>query len=119
MPNPVVHFEIVGADSAKTKQFYTELFDWTIDDDNPMNYGMVNTGSDRGIGGGIYGVEEEEDDRPGVKIHVEVDDLQAYLDKAEELGGKTILPPTVVPDMVTFALFADPDGTLIGLVKSE
>lgn len=119
MSNPVVHFEIVGANSAKTKQFYTELFDWTIDDDNPMNYGMVNTGSDRGIGGGIYGVEEEEEDRPGVKIHVEVDDLQAYLDKAEELGGKTILPPTVVPDMVTFALFADPDGTLIGLVKSE
>ena len=119
MSNPVVHFEIVGANSAKTKQFYTELFNWTIDDDNPMNYGMVNTGSHRGIGGGIYGVEEEEDDRPGVKIHVEVDDLQAYLDKAEQLGGKTILPPTVVPDMVTFALFADPDGTLIGLVKSE
>ena len=118
MPNPIVHFEIVGSDSTKTQQFYAELFDWTIDADNPMNYGMVNAGSDRGIGGGIIGVEEE-DDRTGVKIYIEVDDLQAYLDKAEELGGKTILLPTVVPDMVTFALFADPDGTLIGLVKSE
>lgn len=118
MPNPIVHFEIVGSDSAKTQQFYSELFDWTIDADNPMNYGMVEAGSDRGIGGGIIGVEEE-DDRTGLKIYVEVDDLQAYLDKAEALGGKTILPPTVVPDMVTFALFADPDGTLIGLVKSE
>ena len=118
MPNPVVHFEIVGADNAKTQQFYTELFDWTIDDDNPMNYGMVNTGSDRGISGGILGVEEE-DDRPGVRIYIEVDDLQATLDRAEQLDGKTILPPTVIPDMVTFALFADPDGTLIGLVKSE
>lgn len=118
MPNPIVHFEVVGSDSAKTKHFYTELFDWTINDDNPMNYGMLHTGSDRGISGGIYGVEEE-DDRPGLKIYVEVDDLQAYLDKAEQLGGKTILPPTVVPDMVTFALFADPDGTLIGLVKGE
>jgi hypothetical protein len=118
MPNPVVHFEIVGSDSAKTQQFYTELFDWTIDADNPMNYGMVNPGSDRGIGGGIFGVEEE-DDRTGLKIYIEVDDLQAYLDKAEQLGGKTILPPTEIPDMVTFALFADPDGTLIGLVKGE
>ncbi len=118
MPNPIVHFEIVGSDSAKTQQFYTELFDWTIDSDNPMDYGVVNTGSDRGIGGGIVGVEEE-GDRTGVKIYIEVDDLQAYLDKAEQLGGKTILPPTVIPDMVTFALFADPDGTLIGLVKGE
>ena len=118
MPNPIVHFEIVGSDSAKTQQFYTELFDWTIDSDNPMGYGPVNTRSDRGIGGGIIGVEEE-DDRTGVKLYIEVDDLQAYLDKAEQLGGKTILPPTVVPDMVTFALFADPDGTLIGLVKGE
>ncbi len=118
MPNPVVHFEIVGSDNAKTRQFYTDLFDWTIDADNPMDYGMVNTGSDRGIGGGILGVEEE-DDRPGVKLYVEVDDLQAYLDKAEQMGGKTILPPTVIPDMVTFALFADPDGTLIGLVQGE
>lgn len=118
MPNPIVHFEIVGSDSAKAQQFYTELFDWTIDSDNSMGYGVVNTGSDRGIGGGILGVEEE-DDRTGVKLYIEVDDLQAYLDKAEQLGGKTILPPTVVPDMVTFALFADPDGTLIGLVKGE
>ena len=118
MPNPIVHFEIVGSDSAKTQQFYSELFDWTIEADNPMDYGMVNPESDRGIGGGIIGVEEE-DDRTGVKIYIEVDDLQAYLDKAEALGGKTILPPTVVPDMVTFALFADPDGTLIGLVKGE
>ncbi|MCY4438400.1 MAG: VOC family protein [Chloroflexi bacterium] len=118
MPNPIVHFEIVGSDSAKTQQFYTELFDWTIDSDNPMGYGVVNTGSDRGIGGGIFGVEEE-GDRTGVKIYIEVDDLQTYLDKAEQLGGKTILPPTVIPDMVTFALFADPDGTLIGLVKGE
>lgn len=118
MSNPVVHFEIVGSDNAKTRQFYSELFDWNIVADNPMDYGMVNAESDRGISGGILGVEEE-DDRTGVRIYIEVDDLQAYLDKAEQLGGKTILPPTVVPDMVTFALFADPDGTLIGIVKGE
>ena len=118
MPNPVVHFEIVGSDTAKTQEFYAKLFDWTIDADNPMNYGMVNAASDQGIGGGIVGVEED-DDRTGVKIYIEVDDLQAYLDKAEELGGTTVLPPTVIPDMVTFALFADPDGTLIGIVKGE
>jgi len=44
-----------------------------------------------------------------------VDDLQKYLDRAESLGGKTIVPPT---DMggVQFAHPADPQGTGFGLV---
>jgi hypothetical protein len=33
------------------------------------------------------------------------------------LGGKTIQPPTSVPGGVTFALFADPEGHVVGLVK--
>jgi len=50
---------------------------------------------------------------------VEVDDLQAHLDKAEQMGGRTIMPLTKIPGMVTFALFADSEGQVIGLVKSE
>lgn len=30
----------------------------------------------------------------------------------------TIVPTTEIPDMVTFALFADPDGNVVGLVKA-
>jgi predicted enzyme related to lactoylglutathione lyase len=41
------------------------------------------------------------------------------LRKAERLGGKTVMPPTEIPNMVTFAMFADPDGNVIGLVKAE
>jgi len=48
---------------------------------------------------------------------IQVDDLQAYLDKAESLGGKTVIPPTDVPGMGTFAWFADIDGNTIGLRK--
>ncbi|MDP6071463.1 MAG: hypothetical protein QGG34_07860 [SAR202 cluster bacterium] len=54
-----------------------------------------------------------------VTFYVEVDDLQAYLDKAEALGGKTIVPVTVIPDMVTMAMFADPSGAIIGMVQSD
>ena len=42
---------------------------------------------------------------------------QAYLDKAEELGGKTVMPPTEIPDIVTLAMFSDPEGNLIGMIK--
>ena len=36
-----------------------------------------------------------------------------------DLGGKTVVPETEIPNMVTFALFADPEGNVVGLVKSE
>ncbi len=50
-------------------------------------------------------------------MYAQVDDPQAYLDKAVALGGKVVMGVTVIPDMVTMALFADPDGDVTGLVK--
>ncbi|MEI9971606.1 MAG: VOC family protein [Ignavibacteriota bacterium] len=47
---------------------------------------------------------------------VEVDDVQAYLDKATALGGKTVVPPVKIPTG-TFAWFADPEGNTVGLLK--
>ena len=54
-----------------------------------------------------------------MRLYVEVDDLQTFLDKAKRLGGKELMPPTVIPNFVTIAMFADPDGNIIGLVKAE
>jgi predicted enzyme related to lactoylglutathione lyase len=50
-------------------------------------------------------------------IYVLVDDLQASLDKAQSLGGKTVVPPTPIPNVGSFALFTDPEGHVIGLFK--
>jgi predicted enzyme related to lactoylglutathione lyase len=114
MPNPVVHFEVHGKDAKKSQDFYSQLFDWHVDSNNPMDYGMVDTHTDgNGINGGITTSEGA----PNVIFYVEVNDLQAYLDKAEGLGGKTIMPPTEIPNTVTMALFSDLDGNLIGMVK--
>ena len=113
MGKPVVHFEIHGKDRIQAQQFYQSLFDWKIDDDNPFNYGMVETGGEGGINGGISGPQEG----TRVMVYVQVDDPQAYLDKAENLGGKTIMPVTEIPNAVTLAQFVDPDGNRVGLVK--
>lgn len=114
MPNPVVHWEIQSENPGKVQDFFAKMFDWHIDANNPMNYGMVDTHTQEGINGGIG-------PKPGganlVTFYVEVDDLQAYLDKAEGLGGKTVMPPTEIPGVVTLALFNDPEGNTIGLVK--
>ena len=115
MPNPVVHFEITGKDGKALQEFYGKLFDWHVDADNPMGYGIVDTHAG-GINGGI---SASEDGMSQVTIYIEVDDPDVFLKKVESMGGKTVVPTTVIPDMVTFALFSDPEGHVVGLVKSD
>ena len=76
-------------------------------------YSMFDTGHE--IGGGI-GPTQGPDVPGGITMYAKVDDLQAYLDKAEKLGGTTVVPPTELPgDYGSFAVFSDPDGNNFGL----
>ena len=115
MGAPIVHFEINGTDLRRSEDFYRDLFGWQIQDVPAINSGMVDTGVKMGINGGIGQLDPGE--MPFVTFYVQVEDLQPYLDKAVSLGAKVIIPVTVVPDMVTFAFFSDPDGCRVGLVK--
>jgi predicted enzyme related to lactoylglutathione lyase len=55
-----------------------------------------------------------------VTFYVMVDDPQKYLDRAEQLGGKTVMPPSEIPGAgITLAMLTDPEGHLIGLTKSS
>ena len=114
MPNPVVHFEILGKDGKRSQELYAGLFGWAVNADNPMAYGMVDTQAG-GINGGIGGADGGD---AGALFYVEVDDPQTYLDKAVSLGCTVTMPVTEVPGFVTIARFADPDGNVIGLVKA-
>jgi uncharacterized protein len=117
MAQPVVHFEVVGKDGDKLKGYYAEMFDWEIDSNNPMNYGMVDTGGQGGINGGVGPAAPEQGQGSRVSVYAQVDDLQATLDKATSLGAKVILPVTDVPGGPTIAMFADPAGNVTGLMK--
>lgn len=117
MAKPAVSwFEVTGKDGAALQRFYSNLFDWQVQDQGDgSGYGMVQ--AEAGIGGGIG---PSQDGGPGmVTFYVEVDDPAAYLARAEQLGGKTVMPPTEIPDVnLTYALFTDPEGHAIGLMKS-
>jgi predicted enzyme related to lactoylglutathione lyase len=110
MAQPVAWFEIHGKDAKAAQQFYTSLFGWSIDANNPMNYGMVAAG-EGGIGGGVT-----QSDAPMVTVYISVPDVAAALKKAEGLGAKTVMPPMDVPGGPRIAQFADPDGNVIGLM---
>ena len=90
MPNPIIHFEIMGADSKKTQQYYADLFGWKVDSNNPMNYGIATTkDGEVGIDGGLGGADQGSAIR--VTVYAQVDDPQAYLDKAVALGGTVVM----------------------------
>ena len=116
MGQPVAFFEITSPDHERAQKFYAELFGWQVAADPAMGgYGLVDTGAGEGaVGGGIG--PGEGPDGTGVKIYMRVDDLDAYLDRAEKLGGQRLVPPTDLPgDYGRFAIFTDPDGNQVGL----
>jgi uncharacterized protein len=112
----VAWFEITGKNGPALQQFYARLFDWQVQDaGDGSGYGVVQP-ADKGIGGGIGAAQPGDPGR--VTFYVEVDDPAAYLQKATELGGQVILPPTEIPQFgLTFAFFADPEGHVVGLSK--
>jgi hypothetical protein len=112
MRNPVVHFEIGAASHQSLAKFYGQVFGWGLREVSE-GYTLIDTRGGGGLNGGIGRSGTGE---PWATFYVEVDDLQACLDRAGNLGGRTVLGVTELPGMA-FAMFDDPDGLLVGLVR--
>ncbi|HTJ62271.1 MAG TPA: VOC family protein [Alphaproteobacteria bacterium] len=51
-----------------------------------------------------------------VTVYIQVDDLEAALDRVAEAGGKTLVPPVPLPDGRRFAWVNDTAGNIIALL---
>jgi uncharacterized protein len=125
VPQPVVHFEIIGTDPDRLRSFFGELFDWRYEPtpvaeavSEPDNYGFIDllTAPDgSGVRGGVGG-------GPGYESHalfyVGVPDVERALERAEQLGGTRVMDPQTSPQGLVIAQFADPAGNLIGLASA-
>jgi predicted enzyme related to lactoylglutathione lyase len=112
MAGPIVHLEITGQDGEKLQTFFSDLFGWQLNADNPMNYGtgMINDDIGLGVGAAPEG--------PGAAVfYIGVDSVADTLGKAESLGGKTVMPSSEVPGGPTIGLFTDPEGHMVGLFE--
>ncbi len=124
MGDPVVHFEIIGTEPERLREYYGALFGWEFDTtppvaeavSQPSNYGFIdrNTTSDGigipgGVGGGAgYGSH--------VIFYVGVEDVEAALRKAEGLGGtRRMGPESAKGSDLVVGHFTDPEGHLIGV----
>jgi uncharacterized protein len=113
MGAPITHVEINSKEQKKLQDFYAKLFGWSMDTNNPMGYAMVDTKAGKGVGAGIGATQNGKN---FITFYVDVTDLEGTLKKAEGLGGRTIMQPSQAGP-VTVALFADPEGNVVGLAK--
>jgi predicted enzyme related to lactoylglutathione lyase len=73
----------------------------------------AESGINGGVGAGPVGGAGH------VTFYVEVADLEAALGKIEDLGGSTVMGSTEVPGGTRIAMFTDPEGHLVGLIKAD
>lgn len=113
MGSPVVQFQILSRNPERTAEFYSALFGWAVDADNPLGYRQVRTGAGRGIDGGIWPAP------PGapsfVQLFVEVADVAAAVTQAAALGAHVIMPAQTLPQGEMLAILQDGEGMSFGV----
>lgn len=117
MANPVKWFEVLGQNAGNLQKFYSKVFGWSFQvEPNMGEYGVANTGSDQGIPGGVGPAWPEQ--KPWVTFYVAAPDITAKLAEITAAGGSVVIPRSELPG-VTLAMFADPEGHVIGLVEEK
>jgi uncharacterized protein len=117
--HPVMHWEIMGHDVPKLRDFYTNVFGWNVAAPLPnyeIEYSFVDPvpGFQRGIMGGIGRAPNGYDGH--VTFYVVVDDVDAAFAKIEAHGGSRMIGPNRVPNGPVIGLFRDPEGHTVGVV---
>ena len=117
MANPFVHVELNTTDVDKAKTFYSQLFDWGLEDMSmgpSGTYTIIKVGD--GTGGGLL-----KNPMPGVPsfwlAYVLVEDIQASTKKAKSLGASVMKDVTEIPGYGSFSVLADPTGAHLALWK--
>jgi uncharacterized protein len=108
---PVDWFEVLGADAARSQRFYAEIFGWAASSAGP-GYAMVDTGTPRGIRGGLGVVADQ---GTWATVYASVPDVEAVLARAAELGGAREYGPNPVDDHMQTGAVRDPAGNVFGV----
>jgi len=111
----ICYLEIPTTDVARSVSFYQAAFDWKT-----RTRGDGATAFDDGIGevSGAWVKGRPSSLTPGLLIYIMVDDIEATCPVIVANGGKIVHPfDREFPEW--FALFADPDGNVLGIYQER
>ena len=113
--------ELITNDTAKAGAFYKQVFGWTEEPmKTPTSMGGTYTifkKDGTSTGGMIKATPQMKLTHPYWLVYFEVDDCDRTVAKAQQLGGKTMLPPTDIPDVGRFSVLTDPQGAYFAIIK--
>jgi uncharacterized protein len=105
-------------------KFYVNTIGWKTEtmDMGPMGTYTLFSRPNEGKEGGVGGMMAMPPNMKGVPSHwlnyFQVTDVDASAKKVNELGGKTIMPPTDIPNIGRFSICQDPQGAHFALYKN-
>jgi predicted enzyme related to lactoylglutathione lyase len=115
-----VHFDIPPDDLERAKSFYAKLFGRKFERPmEPMEYYLMDTEDlegKPGLGGGL-GKRQSADQR--IMNYIGVNSVDEYLLKVEKLGGKVLMPKTVVPGWGYLAICTVTENSTFGLWEDD
>lgn len=119
-PNSFTWNELMTSDTKKAGEFYSSVFGWKLDTQNfgPLEYTMMING-DRPNGGMLQITPEMGPIPPNWLVYFAVDDCDAKVTKATELGATVMKPADDIPGVGRFAILIDPQGAAFALIKLE
>jgi predicted enzyme related to lactoylglutathione lyase len=122
MANPVVHFELIGPDPGRLREFYADLFGWDAPAGAPVaaaisapsEYSFISP--EVGWGAAAGGIGGGEGFVAHALFYVGVDNVASALEAAQRLGATIVLDPQRNEGgQVTVGQFRDPSGNLVGV----
>ena len=114
MANMLCHFELMSGNPQKCRAFYGQVFDWQFDEQTLPGYTLVNAGAEPT--GAIFA---KPDTAPGpcMNVYFQVADIDTTVDRVRDHGGEVLIQKTEIPGTGFFAMFADPEGLVVGVMQ--
>ena len=123
MAKRVVHFDVYAHDVDRAIAFYKNVFGWSIEKVEWMDYWLITTGKgEPGIDGGLSKRERPAQGTVpqfGFTCTVDVEDVRATFAAAVAAVGSEVHQPGPVPGVGYLAYVRDTEGTHLGLMQRD
>ncbi len=120
-PNTVCWSELMTTDPNAAKTFYGRLFQWQAQDMDMGEAGIYSMMGGKGElpSAGMMVIDEKMGPiPPHWSNYFKMADCAAAEKQALDLGAKSVIPTTTIPEQGFFCLLADPTGAVFGIYQA-